>query len=198
MADSESAKTRVTNKVRPFGLTAKPPANVSPVCAGSANVRAFVSTPSAYANSWTLFRDAPPTYRLLPSGLHASPYHAASSIVVLFTVQVVRSTIDSDGLARPLLLTTAYRPSADSAMFSGKVPTGRCLPAGAMRHPFASSVVPSVAAPGVVVDWTDPDCARVSSDVPTSANESTASPMASRLVVVGETTIGTIKRRGRC
>src|SRR5579871_1752634 len=62
IADNDVAKRRVTNSVRPSRLIVSPPANVSPVAAGSANVRPRVSVPSlANASSWTLFCAAPPT-----------------------------------------------------------------------------------------------------------------------------------------
>jgi hypothetical protein len=61
MADSVIANTRVTYSVLPSRLMASPPANVWPVWPGSANVRAFVRTPSAYENSCTLFWPPPPT-----------------------------------------------------------------------------------------------------------------------------------------
>ena len=60
MAESVIAKTRVAYNVRPSRLTERPPANVSPFCAGNANVRARVSVPSdANENSCTLFCAAP-------------------------------------------------------------------------------------------------------------------------------------------
>ena len=80
MADSVIANTRVTKSVRPSLLMATPPAKVSPVCPGSASVRAFVRTPSAYANSCTLFWPPPPTYTFVPSGLKTRPYQALSSV----------------------------------------------------------------------------------------------------------------------
>src|SRR6185436_10275453 len=64
------------------------------------------------------------------------------------TVQLLMSMTLSDGLERPLLVTTAYRPSGETTMFSGKVLNARCLPAGARRQPFARSIVPSVCVPG--------------------------------------------------
>src|SRR5450759_3537095 len=51
MADRVCAKTRVAKSVRPLGLTATPPANVSPLWAGNAKLRARVATPEANVNS---------------------------------------------------------------------------------------------------------------------------------------------------
>jgi len=59
IVDSVIANSRVTNSVRPSPEIESPPANVSPLIDGSAKVRSRVITPSANANSWTLFCPAP-------------------------------------------------------------------------------------------------------------------------------------------
>ena len=41
----------------------------------------------------------------MPSGCQASPYHALSSAIVLFTVQLAMSMTENDGRASPLLVT---------------------------------------------------------------------------------------------
>ena len=45
--DRLCANTRVANTVFPSGLTVRPPTKLSPLTAGSANVRERVITPSA-------------------------------------------------------------------------------------------------------------------------------------------------------
>src|SRR4051812_40445282 len=105
--DNVIPNTRVANSVRPSLVIDNPPVNVSPAIAGSAKVRARVMVPSAKANSWTLFWAAPAEYNFVPSGFHTRPYHALSSGVVLFTVQLAMSTTVNDGRLIPLLVITA-------------------------------------------------------------------------------------------
>jgi len=105
--DNVIANTRVAYSVRPSRLIATPPARVSPGFVGSAIVRARVSVPSMYENSWTLFSPPPLEYNLEPSALHARPRNAFSTGTVFFTVQFARSTMLNDGFAMPLLVMIA-------------------------------------------------------------------------------------------
>src|SRR5258707_12546888 len=168
---------------------ARPPANDSPVAAGSANVRPRAIVPSTNVYSCTLFCAAPDENTRVPSGLNTRPSHAASIGVVLLTVQLAMSMTVKLGRMTPLLVTTAYLPSGESAMFSGRVLTRSDRPAGATRHPFASSVDPSVSAPGTPVAGAAADCARIRIAEVTTTTSSAANPRTDLRIVAGETTI---------
>src|SRR5262249_40926216 len=104
--------------------------------------------PSTYANSWTLFCEAPAEYTFVPSGCQTRPSQALSSETVLLTVHFAMSTIVSDGFAMPSLVTIAYLPSGAMTTPSGSVPTARLRPVGATFQPFGIRTEPSACAPG--------------------------------------------------
>src|ERR671937_528836 len=79
-------------------------------------------------------------------------------------------------------------------MLSGSVLSGRCLPAGASRHPFGSSIVPSVDTPGRAVGRVGVVYARVTRIDPITASHSAPPPRATLRIVVDETTRCDIKR----
>src|SRR5262245_30149 len=73
-------------------------------------------------------------------------------------------------------------------MFNGRVPTPRCLPAGAMRQPFGNSTLPSSSLPGTAEIWGGLDCATVRTAVHIAPRARRPHPTATRRIVVGETT----------
>src|SRR5262245_52744292 len=84
-------------------------------------------------------------------------------------------------------------------MFSGRFPSCRCLPAAAMRQPFGSIVVPSDCAPGVaIVETGGPDCTRVQSTPPKTADAETTADAISLRIVPGLTILWTIKELFVC
>src|SRR5262245_24017469 len=93
----------------------------------------------------------------------------------------------SDGLTSPLLVTTACRPSGETATLSGSVLTWRCLPAGLSRQPFGRSVEPSPIAPGDALSGGGTNCARTSAVVATAT--SNAADQRIPRVVEFETTV---------
>ena len=77
--------------------------------------------------------------------------------------------------------------------YEGRSPIRMCLPAGASRQPLARSVVPSPCAPGRAVAVAAGDWARVNIAVAPTDRTKAAKPKTERRIVVGETTMGTIK-----
>src|SRR5262245_29489039 len=95
-----------------------------------------------------VFSAAPAEYRRDPSGAHARPSHALSTLTRLVTCSVFVSKTVSVGRVHPLLVMTKKRPSGDGAMLSGRSPICTCFPAGAIRQPFGRSVAPPGCRPG--------------------------------------------------
>src|SRR5882672_8525511 len=105
-----------------------------------------------------LFSAAPAEYRRDPSGAHARPSHALSTLVRPMTCSVFVSKTVRVGRLNPLFVMTRNRPSGEGAMFRGKSPICTCFPAGAIRQPFGRSVAPPGCRPGHAVG-TAPRCA---------------------------------------
>src|SRR5690348_9994735 len=66
------------------------------------------------------------------------------------------STTEIDGSAYPLFATSSHRPSGDSAIASGRSPTTRWWPAGAIFQPLGRSVTPAPIGPGCSVTGRSP------------------------------------------
>src|SRR6185312_4172515 len=95
-----------------------------------------------------VFSAAPAEYSRDPSGAHARPSQALSTLTRPVTSSVFVSNTVRVGRVHPLLVMTKKRPSGDGAMLSGRSPTCTCLPVGAIRQPFGSRVAPPGCRPG--------------------------------------------------